>query len=195
MSEHGRPSEKGRTRPKRRRELVPFEPKRKVVRYLASLKSTPKNFRWVETGKIASSAVPVRQRQLNWLVEKNRIKSVLSLTETDLRSQGFDTSKIEHYKHVPMVDHAVPTNDQVSAAVAFLESKTIDKSSSPVLVHCLGGMGRTGVVLASFLAKRNGWSADEAVSKLRSMWPEYVETKQEIAVADYVRSLESKDKS
>jgi protein-tyrosine phosphatase len=172
---------------RKRRELIPFEPKRKVVRYLRSWKSTPKNFRWIEDKKLASSAAPVRQKQLDWLLKNNGVKSVLSLTEDDLTSKGFDTSKIRFYKHVPMIDHAIPSQDQISNAVSFVESKMNDSESTPVLIHCLGGMGRTGVVAACFLAKKNGWTADEALAMLRAIWPEYVEGKQESAVREFIR--------
>ena len=42
------------------------------------------------------------------------------------------------------------------------------------VVHCLGGTGRTGTVLACAL-QRLGWSADEAIAAVRAhrpRWPE-----------------------
>jgi atypical dual specificity phosphatase len=149
----------------------------------------PKNFRWVDDRRLATSGIPVRQQELDWLLRIQGIKAVLSLTEKDLSVVGIDISKIPFYQHVPMIDHAVPSFNQVSSGVDFIESYY---GSAPVLVHCLGGIGRSGVVVASFLAKKNGWTAQQAISELHKISEEYVETRQEAAVVEFVRRTREK---
>jgi len=39
------------------------------------------------------------------------------------------------------------------------------------LVHCLAGMGRTGVILACYLVKYQNMSADKATQKVRKERP------------------------
>jgi protein-tyrosine phosphatase len=65
-----------------------------------------------------------------------------------------------------------------------MEGKTI-------LVHCLAGEGRTGCVLAAYLIKDRGVSADEAIKVLRRIKPSFVERDQEKAVLNYERVTRS----
>ena len=45
----------------------------------------------------------------------------------------------------------------------------------PVAVHCGAGLGRTGVVLASYLVT-TGMSASSAIAKVRKLRPHSIET-------------------
>ncbi len=156
-----------------------------------SAQSQPKNFRWIDDKRIAISGFPANQQNLDWIIDNQGIKAVVTLTEKDLVASGLDTSKIIYYKHVPMIDHAVPSCSQISSAVSFIENHY---ESVPILVHCLGGVGRSGVVVASFLAKKNGWTAQRAIARLQEISDEYVEMRQEAAVEDFVRQITLKTK-
>lgn len=59
----------------------------------------------------------------------------------------------------------------------------------PVLIHCWGGVHRTGVVTALYRIQRQGWSADDAIAEMdrfgfNSDKPKYAD------VLRYLRSLE-----
>lgn len=45
------------------------------------------------------------------------------------------------YKHFPVVDWKVPTEEQMDEFLAFLENP----ENTPALVHCWAGVGRTGL--------------------------------------------------
>ena len=59
--------------------------------------------------------------------------------------------------------------------------------------HCAWGRGRTGTMMACYLAKRQRLSAADAIAEIRRMRPGSVDSaKQENAVHVYVQSLLAK---
>ena len=57
-------------------------------------------------------------------------------------------------------------------------------------VHCRMGMGRTGSMLACYLAKCKNLTAEEAIQEIRRLRPGSIETEdQEKVVAEFVKSL------
>ena len=54
------------------------------------------------------------------------------------------------------------------------------------MVHCLGGHGRTGTMLACYMVKYMGRTATEAIEEIRNTRPGSVETEeQEELIAEY----------
>ncbi|MCL4518743.1 MAG: dual specificity protein phosphatase family protein [Thaumarchaeota archaeon] len=162
-----------------RKELIPWEPKRQAIRYINTHRSKPQNFRWIEKWVLATSGAPVSQKQLNWLVRKQRIGAILTLTEDSLAVKGLDLLELRSYLHVPMADHERPTKNDIRVAVSFINE---NYRRTPVLIHCLGGVGRTGVVLACFIAEKHGLDSSTAISYIRKIYPEYIEFDQEDSV-------------
>lgn len=62
---------------------------------------------------------------------------------------------------VPMV---VPSTENVQAALAIVA----DPSNQPVLVHCLSGKDRTGVVIAGYHVKFDHWTIDAAIREMHN---------------------------
>jgi atypical dual specificity phosphatase len=89
--------------------------------------------------------------------------------------------------HLPVPDFTPPTPAQLQAGVAAIETAISD--GRRVAVHCGGGLGRTGTLLACYLVKR-GLGPDEAIARIRAARPGSVETaRQEAAVAAFARQL------
>ncbi len=89
--------------------------------------------------------------------------------------------------HLPVPDFTPPTPEQLEHGIAAIEHAIADRQK--VAVHCGGGLGRTGTLLACHMVKR-GLTAEEAIARIRALRPGSVETpEQEAAVQNYAQHL------
>lgn len=89
--------------------------------------------------------------------------------------------------HLPVPDFAPPTADQLEHGVAAIEQAVA--SERKVAVHCRGGLGRTGTLLACYLVKC-GLRPSEAIARVRAVRPGSIEAPaQEAAVVEYSRRI------
>ena len=85
--------------------------------------------------------------------------------------------------HLPVPDFTPPQPDQLEQATAAIENAIT--AGQRVVVHCLGGYGRTGTLLACYLV-RTGMPPSEAIARVRAQRPGSIETaEQEAAIAAY----------
>ena len=82
-----------------------------------------------------------------------------------------------------MRDQEAPGLDTMEQGVRFIDEQT--RAGRAVAVHCLAGEGRTGCVLAAYLIRVKKQGASQAITKLRSLKPGFVERNQERAVYDF----------
>jgi predicted ATP-grasp superfamily ATP-dependent carboligase len=154
-------------------------------RILAAISPKPTGFSWVVGRRLAASARPRSQAQLVWL-KRNGITAILNLTDKPLSTQWLESFGGIHYQ-IPMPDHCAPVLPRLVEAVDFLSAQ-IDAGST-VLVCCLGGLGRTGTVLAAYLVKRFHLTPRKAIVEVREKRPGSIEILQEASVVQYGSSL------
>lgn len=119
-------------------------------------------------GVLARSGTPTI-KDLEWLREKGW-KSVINLrvegehdeTTDDRRLSGFDSLGF-NYVPIPIADGTAPTDQQ---GRDFLSVVT-NPENQPVLVHCRGGIGRSGTMVALYRYAVQGWSMDDAIRESR----------------------------
>ncbi len=131
----------------------------------------PCGFYWLEEGRLAGSAYP--GECLSWLRDEKGIQVLLSLEplekEDNLQAMllGFTVKTIE----IPDFTAGNP----VSRADALTVIDECLHNNQSVLVHCKGGLGRTGMILALYLVTRKGLPPDTAISKIRALSPGSIE--------------------
>ena len=93
--------------------------------------------------------------------------------------------------YAPIEDFSAPTLGELLAIVKWIESMA--KKGKRVLIHCLGGSGRSGTVAVAYIMYSQNLSLKEALSKVRSLKPSAVETEEQMEVLkDFERYLKKR---
>jgi atypical dual specificity phosphatase len=127
--------------------------------------TAPCGFYWLEKGHLAGSAYP--EACLEWLYHHKGIQAIVSLEP--LSPQGTEKARQLGMDVVviPIRDYTAGTKNQrnqaLQAIAAFLHSQ------KPTLVHCQGGLGRTGMILALYLVTQKHLPPHEAIKQIRKL--------------------------
>ena len=128
-------------------------------------------FSWIEENKLAACACPMRGELLT--IADYGIGAILTLTEiplidltntTDeqLSKMGFETL------HAPIVDMHAPDEELARHACQWIDLMLEDVK--PVLLHCLGGIGRTGTILHAYYLLK-GELLEDVKGRIKSARP------------------------
>ena len=98
----------------------------------------------------------LKQLGVSTVINLRRTNDVLPGEEETVRSAGM------RYEHVPFHGLRGPTHEQVERVLALIEN-----SPGPVFLHCEHGADRTGTVVACYRIRRDGWSAEQALTEAR----------------------------
>ncbi|ABK77920.1 protein-tyrosine phosphatase [Cenarchaeum symbiosum A] len=144
----------------------------------------PTNFSWVIEGSLAGSGMPTTAGEFGWLLSQG-VKSVVTMTQEALPGEW--TNRVE-YCHVPTPDMGSPGMEGIESAVSFIRGQIA--AGNAAVVHCAAGMGRTGTILACYLVKHEGHSADEAITRIKKDRPGSIQSDVQMeAVAMYEKYL------
>lgn len=136
---------------------------------------------WIEPDAVAACAYPRDDAMLAELAAAG-VTTLINLTEWPHGLQRLDRHGIREIS-LPVADFTPPSPGQLNAGVAAIEQTLTD--GGRVAVHCHGGLGRTGTLLACWLVRR-GLPADTAIEQVRAVRPGSVETAaQEASIRSY----------
>lgn len=126
------------------------------------------------------------------VIKKQNIKKVICLISPDEFTQYGVPGLLEKYKasgldvkHVSIVDQGIPTAEEVKKLTSEINTSVTNKEK--ILIHCVGGLGRTGLLAACYLKEYRKLSAAESIQKVRqSRSPRAIESEaQEKFVQEY----------
>ncbi|KAL9931295.1 hypothetical protein V8E36_009805 [Tilletia maclaganii] len=154
------------------------------LRYLDSPQELPRFFSWVIPHRLAAMSTPRHEQDIDTLAAMG-LTTVLTLTaEEPLEDAWFAFKRIRQWR-VPVENYHAPT----VAEMDLIQERFTSDQDGRWLVHCGGGKGRAGTVVACLMAMHPG-SLDDAepsssrptqdatavIRQLRSMRPGSIET-------------------
>ncbi len=141
----------------------------------------PNGFHWLQPGKLAGCPMPgvvfAADHDLA-LLRGMGITVLVNLTETAMPAALLERHGMRSY-HLGIPDRGAPPLLWAKLLLAKIEVMLRD--GDVVAVHCLAGLGRTGMVLAAWLI-REGLNADEALRRLRTIEPGFVQSLEQEAL-------------
>jgi atypical dual specificity phosphatase len=151
--------------------------------------SQPTGFSWINKPLLAALAEPVEAEEFHWLREHG-LQLLISLTEEPPRRDWINDAGLLSM-HVPVPDMHPPTPAQIDLILSAI--RRAHQHNLGVGIHCAGGMGRTGVVLACYFVTE-GMSANNAVARVRRLRPGSIETDEQVeAVSAFEKRLHAKE--
>lgn len=110
------------------------------------------------------------------VLQQAGIRAVVSLLNIPSDAAVYDSAGFD-FLYLPISDGQPPAIEQVDKFVRFMAQQRA--AHRAVAVHCEGGLGRTGTMLAAYLISE-GESAEAAIARTRKAEPNAIETPQQI---------------
>ena len=117
---------------------------------------------WVKPGRLLAGCYPSLGADLDRLREAG-VAGVVDLTEDGELPAYALPDRVAYVRH-PIVDFGCPSREEL---VATLDAIDAAVERGPVYVHCRGGCGRTGTVVACWLV-RHGATPEDALERYRT---------------------------
>jgi len=124
-------------------------------------------FACVEEGVLYRSAQP-NLRQLRRIVDAGRIRTIVNLRQPRSIAKdprAADEKALAAERGIDFVN--IPYgHDTAQAQIAEFLALVADPARRPVLVHCSAGKERSGVLVAAYRIKVQGWSPERAMEEM-----------------------------
>ncbi|MCP4131814.1 MAG: isochorismatase family protein [bacterium] len=130
-----------------------------------------------------------RERNMNDDIEKIKSEGIDNimclLTEDEFQEYGVSNLKEIYSKagftvnYLQVMDQGVPTKAVMEKGIEWVHS--ILQGGEKVLLHCVGGLGRSGTAAACYLVQKYALSPEEAISRVRqSRSQRAIESKEQV---------------
>ena len=134
-------------------------------------------FTWIIKGKMAASWWP--DPSVIEIYQREGIKVIINCSEFDNRN---DIPKEFKYFHINIPDYGTPTDMQLKKF--FKVTSEINSNNEPIVVHCVAGCGRSGLMIVAWAAY-NGYipKGIDPVKWIRKLRSCCLETKEQMELA------------
>jgi protein-tyrosine phosphatase len=141
------------------------------------------NFSWIVEYQLAGSGLPQSKKHLEWLINDQKIKCIISLNEKPLSRYIKFFRQIRSdldfkYHHIPTMDGTGFFIHQFQKMIKIF-TKNI-KNDHSMLFHCEGGYGRTSTSLTAIWMHINQISLKKAIKELKEIRPQLMHTNLQI---------------
>ncbi len=134
-------------------------------------------FSFVIPNRLAGMSWPENVRPLGDAVNYLKEQGVTLLVNTT--SGGYGTPVLsEQFSviHTPVANMTAPTVEQMDTI--YHRYSTMNEAEV-MAVHCVHGLGRTGLVLACLLGRSQGLGPEEAIREMRRLRPGSIESEEQ----------------
>lgn len=150
----------------------------------------PRNFSLVSDSIYGSSLPTTMQQLVAW--KEMGITNILTIMEDPLPEELRQYPEI-NFHHYAVPDKHPPTLDQIRSIMTLLGSllhpSHTQSTKKQVLIHCLGGVGRTATVLCCYLMRYQQMSRESAMNHLLSTRKTIITSQQEEILQQYYQEV------
>ncbi|NOT15429.1 MAG: hypothetical protein HOP21_07625 [Methylotenera sp.] len=161
-----------------------------IGKHDTSVSRGPAGFSWIVPGMIAGCPMPGVSAPMSYdldLLANIGITVLITLTEEDIYQAELKAAGLSNV-HLPIYDREAPSLSQMH--MLLLKMQRLISQGEVLAVHCLAGLGRTGTVLAAWMIKEGGLSAEEAMRRLRLINPGFIQSVvQETFLAEFENDI------
>lgn len=139
----------------------------------------PRGFHWIVPGKLAGCPAPgvvaAVDDDLGLLVRAG-ITGLITLTEADIDQEALRRHNLKNI-HLSVFGREAPSIGQ--AHMLLVRMQKLIEAGEVLAVHCKAGLGRTGAVLAAWLIREGGLTAEDSMIRLRKIDPGFIQSKEQ----------------
>lgn len=161
-----------------------------IGKHDTSVSRGPNGFSWIVPGMIGGCPMPGVSSPMSYdldLLANIGITVLITLTEEDIYQAELKAAGLSNV-HLPIYDREAPSLSQMH--MLLLKMQRLITQGEVLAVHCLAGLGRTGTVLAAWMIKEGGLSAEEAIRRLRLINPGFIQSVvQETFLAEFENDI------
>ncbi|NOT20703.1 MAG: ATP-binding cassette domain-containing protein [Sideroxydans sp.] len=155
--------------------------------------SAPRGFHWIVPGKLAGCPAPGVSAPIDYdlnLLARTGITKLITLTETDLDQEALQRAGMSNL-HMPIFDREAPSVAQTH--MLLVRMQRMIEAGEILAVHCKAGLGRTGTILAAWMIREGGLSAESSMERLRRIERGFIQSEsQEKFLHEYESDLTSR---
>ena len=159
-----------------------------VGRVIVSESRGPNGFRWVVPGMLAGTPQPGVVAPIDHdliLLDRVGITHLITLTETDMDQDALQRHHLKN-THLPIFDRKAPSTSQMH--MLLVRMQRLMDAGEVLAVHCKAGLGRTGLVLAAWMVRDGGLSAEASIERLRKVNPGFIQSDEQL---DFLHAYEA----